>query len=303
MQSKPQQPSSDHHYIPIFLLKNWVDERGKLLRYRRNGAGQVVSKRLAPKSVCRERHLYLTEGLPPEHAQQVEMLFMQLVDSEAAKVHELMLVGDVRDLTNQQCSDWGRFVMSLWFRTPLDVHGLRGAVDLLFSPRARGTIIDADPNIEMPPEAASHLQMEVIRRVIDDPERGTEFINMKWAIATVKNVREFYVSDWPLCLPDGGWLGQSDSYVTLPLAPDRLFVAAKSRAKLNAIVGLSDRELIMRQNRSTVRHADSFVGAQTKQGAKFIENNFATGDRHSIARAIGSRYRAALNQSLAGSTA
>jgi hypothetical protein len=220
----------------------------------------------------------------------MEKGFMQIVDNEAAKVHALMMKGEVRDLTDAQCCDWARFIMSLWFRTPLDVRGLRSAVDRLVSPAARGTLLDANPEIEMPPETASHLQMKIIRHVIDDAERGAALINMEWAIAPVNNSRELFISDWPMCMPENvAWLGAPDSYVTLPLGPDRMFLAAGSRTKLDEIARLPDRELIMRQNRSSVRSADKFVGAKTSQGCDFVTGNFGRGDRYSISRSIDSR--------------
>src|SRR3546814_1631212 len=41
-----------------------------------------------------------------------------------------------------------------------------------------------------------------------------------------------------------------------------------------------ERELITRQNRSTVGHAQAFVGARTRQAGDFIRANFGLRSRH-----------------------
>lgn len=64
---------------------------------------------------------------------------------------------------------------------------------------------------------------------------------------------------------------------------------------MDEIAALPPRDLITWQNRSVVQHASSFVGARTGQGAKFMEKNFGTRRRHSIAGVIRQKYSAALN--------
>jgi len=290
MQSKPQNPPSRHHFIPQFLLAEWTDGDA-LLRYWRNRLGEIECSPASPKSVCVERDLYKTIGFPPEHAQQMETLFMQVVDDGAAKVHAQLLSGEIASLSDAQCSDWGRFVMSLWFRTPLDMRGLRDAVSALASPQGGKAMVNGD-HVQLPPVAVSALQMEILRTVIDDAERGRAFINMDWRVITTTNRREFFVSDWPLDVPVSfAWLGDRSSYVTVPIAPDKLFVAAGSRALGDRIAALPERELITRQNQSTVGHAQNFVGARRPQAADFIRANFGGRARHSVTGSIAEQYK------------
>ena len=290
MQSKPQNPPSRHHFIPEFLLKAWKDG-DMLLRYWRNRIGQIECKPASPKSVCFEDNLYKTVGFPPEHAQQMETLFMQVIDDAAAKVHAKLLEGRINELSDLQCSDWGRFVMSLWFRTPLDMRGLKEAVGALISPEGGKALLGIDQPVDLPPEAVSALQMEILRTVIDDAERGRSFINMDWRVITTTNRREFWVSDWPLDVPTSfAWLGDRSSYVTLPIAPNKLFVAAGSRSLADRIAALPERELILRQNRSTVGHAQNFVGAKSPDAGDFIRQNFGGRVRHSITGSIAEKY-------------
>ena len=216
---------------------------------------------------------------------------MQVIDDAAAKVHALLLDGKVNSLSDAQCSDWGRFVMSLWFRTPLDMRGMKDAVGALASAEAAKSVLRGDDGA-LPPEAVSALQMEVLRLVIDDADRGRAFINMDWRIIKTNNRRELFVSDWPLDVPVSfAWLGSASSYVTLPIGPETLFVAAGSTTLANRIVSLPERELITRQNRSTVGHAQAFVGARTRQAGDFIRANFGLRSRHSVTQSTADKYK------------
>ena len=97
---------------------------------------------------------------------------------------------------------------------------------------------------------------------------------------------------WPLDVPVSvAWLGSASSYVSLPIGPDTLFVAAGSPTLANRIVSLPERELIMRQNRSTVGHAQTFVGARSNQHGDFICANFGARSRHSMTQSIADRYK------------
>lgn len=139
--------------------------------------------------------------------------------------------------------------------------------------------------------------MKFLRYVIDDRERGESLINMDWRVRRMSNRRQLWVSDWPLDIPkDYAWLGHPLSFVTLPIAPDALFVAAGSRAMGDRIASLTEREIISRQNRATVGHAQGFVGAQLPDGADFIRKHFGDLPRYSVTEETASSYRGAKNR-------
>lgn len=171
------------------------------------------------------------------------------------------------------------------------MRGLKDAVGALASAEAAKSVLRGEDGA-LPPEAVSALQMEVLRMVIDDADRGAAFINMDWRVLRTNNRRELFVSDWPLDVPVSfAWLGSASSYVSLPIGPDTLFVAAGSPTLANRIVSLPERELIMRQNRSTVGHAQTFVGARTHQAGDFIRANFGLRSRHSVTQSIADKYK------------
>lgn len=292
MQSKIQNPPWRHHFIPQFLLEEWTTG-GELLRYYRDWRGDVQCEPKSTKGVCFGRDLYKTEGFPPEHAQQMETIFMQWIDNAAANVHARLLRGEVDALSDQECTEWARFIMSLIFRTPLDIRGLREAVAIQ-AERAR-PLMEADgEGEELPPVAVQDLQMKILRYVIDDRERGSTLVNMHWRVVKTSNPRELWISDWPLDVPSkAAWLGDPSSYIGLPIAPDVWFVAAGTKSLADQLMARPQRELILTQNRATVGHAQNFVGAKTPKAAEFIKANFGGLPRFSVTQSMADKYRAA----------
>lgn len=291
MQSKPQQPPTKHHFVPEFLLKEWKNSEGKIWRYFRNDRGEIDCKALAPAGMGYQPGLYATEGLPPEHKQQVETKFMEPLDTAAARVHQHLLDGQFHELTDEERSRWASLVMSLWFRTPGEVNGIREAVEAAYEGHVAKTALDMASSVELPSAARNQLAMEVMMRAIDDGDRGGELINMDWDVIEIDRSREFFISDSPLSRPDGfARLGASASCVGLPIAPTKLFVAADSRSVIAAIKKLPPRELVLGQNRATVGQAEHFVGTTARSADKFIRETFGTGERTSLVRNIAENF-------------
>lgn len=292
VQRRPQNPPSRHHFIPEFLLKQWASPSGELLRYRRDERGKVRRKPASPKSVCFGWDLYETTGFPPEHAQQMETLFMGPLDDRAAKAHALLVDGRLNDLSDEALCDWARFVMSIWFRTPSDVEALHEAVISLTDREVSKRELGVEPPAELPPVALKQLQMSVIRNAIDDEQRGSTLINMHWAVVKISPPWEFFISDWPFDMSIVHPLsGHRSAYLTMPLSPCHLFVASRSRGMARQMALLPQRELAARQNRAAVGHAELFVGASQARGANFIERQFGQEGRPSLVRPIAEKYR------------
>ena len=293
MQSKPQQPSNRHHYVPEFLLKQWKNSDGAIWRYFRNGRGAIDCRAQAPAGMGYQPGLYATDGLPPEHRQQVESKFMAPLDTEASRVHQLLLGGRVRALTDEQCSRWAGLMMSLWFRTPSEVEGIRTAVHALYQRHLASTALNPDGPTELPEAALNSLAMDAMMESIEDSRRDTELINMHWDVIEVGGSRELFISDSPLSQPTSfARLGAPGSYLALPISPTKLFVAARSPTLVAGMRKLPQRELVARQNRAAVSQAEHFVGTRSRSADKFIRENFGTSERFSLIGSIVEKYRA-----------
>ena len=293
MQSKPQQPPNKHHYVPEFLLKEWRNAQGSVWRHFRNARGVIDCKAQAPGGMGYQPGLYAIDGLPLEHKQQVETKFMEPLDTAANRVHQLLLAGHVSALTDEQHSRWAGLIMSLWFRTPAEVEGIRSAVDALYERHLKQTALDPEGPIELPNASLNQLAMDVLMQSIDNGERGGELINMHWDVIEIDGPRELCISDSPLAQPTNyARLGTPASYIGLAISPTKLFVAAKSPTFIGMLRTLPQRELVARQNRAAVSQAEHFVGTRCRTTDKFIRENFGTAERLSLTRGIAEKYRA-----------
>lgn len=292
-QSKPQGPPNKHHFVPEFLLKRWKGPDGSICRYFRNAVGEIDCKPASPGGMGYGQGLYSTEGLRPEHKQQVETLFMQPLDTEADRVHQRLLDGEVGALSDEQRCRWAGLIMSLWFRTPGEVAGIRAAVEALYDSGIGRSLPGSDELIELPDTVRNELAMQVMMRAIDDGDRGRELINMHWDVIEIDRSREFFISDSPLSQPSSfARLGAPASYIAMPISPTKLFIAANSPTLSGAMRKLPQRELVARQNRAAVGQAEHFVGATSRAADKFIRATFGTTEPVSLTRNIAAKYRA-----------
>jgi Protein of unknown function (DUF4238) len=84
----------NHHYSPIFYLKQWTGTDNRLCVYQKLG-GRILARRKFPAGTGYERDLYRVEGLPENWAQAVESKFMHMVDTDAKHALEKILRGDL----------------------------------------------------------------------------------------------------------------------------------------------------------------------------------------------------------------
>src|SRR5262245_61693076 len=84
----------DHHFIPVFYLKQWANVDGKLIEYSRPYDGRLVSKPVGPRATGFQRDLYAFQDCPPEVAQYLESVFLKRADAQASGALAKLLAGD-----------------------------------------------------------------------------------------------------------------------------------------------------------------------------------------------------------------
>ena len=298
-------PPAKHHYIPRFQLAQWAVANGKLWRFLQPRPGKIVSKLVAPAEIGYEKDLYITAGLPPDRAQQFEQHFMSRLGDQAAEAHQLILAGKLRTLTRKQRSAWSRFIMSQWFRTPQGLGYFKQAMaHILAAPdesiHARYREIRKEGYPErfeelvamMNPDFADQASLDVLRKMIDDPKNGLRLNNMPCLVIETKESHEFLISDAALQQGSAG-IFADQGFMTLPIAPRKLFVAATNADVVRSIKGLPSRDLIARHNRAVVRHASIFVGATDLSQDAFITANFGADEQQTLVKGLADKYRGA----------
>ena len=108
----------NHHYVPVFYLKQWRAADGKVIRYYRPRK-EVFASSIAPENTGYEPHLYALEGFPDDQKQWIEKYYMgPAVDDPAAKALQMLLASKLASVTGEMKADWTRFLMSLGLRDP-----------------------------------------------------------------------------------------------------------------------------------------------------------------------------------------
>lgn len=283
----PANPPRRHHYAPVFYLRRWTDADGFLEQFSRPGARDVKARRVAPAATGYQDDLYAMPGLPEHLVQQVEQTFMQEVDSQAAEVLAALESGPVA-WTSASRSAWTRFIQSLQLRTPADVAGIkqRTLQDWGVSiPKIQETYESmrriGDPATfeefmsSSDPLLVERAGLKVLTVLIDAPEMGEFINNMTWEVFDLRNARlNLLTSDRPLEQVYG--LGDPRAFLTVPIGPRHLFVAARRRETINAIARASPTDVVRKRNRATVCYAREFVWAADRSQALFIDKHFAS---------------------------
>jgi len=115
-----------HHYVPVFLQKEWQSPPDDKLSCFQWVQGQFLHNRYKAKSVAKQEGLYKLEGVQPGLENTVERDFLGPdVDGPAAVAHQVILERGARTLSAQGRVDWSRFLISLLLRTPDQVETIR----------------------------------------------------------------------------------------------------------------------------------------------------------------------------------
>lgn len=235
----------DHHYLPVFYLSRWAGDDGCVCRFQRIHAGVVKAKRIVPKGTAFEPRLYEMSGLPPERAQAMETYFMAKLDTLAAEALALLEAGlPEQEWTSGPRSAWSRFVLTQMLRTPEDIAQLKSsvredwskAVPRLEAAYAAGRTAGMPETVgeylrQLDEGDTDHFALKIARTLMNHPKVGQLINNMHWHVITVpEDVAPLVTSDRPV------WttitLTAPDAFISMPIGPRRLFLAAKQPSTL-----------------------------------------------------------------------
>ncbi|KPH09112.1 DUF4238 domain-containing protein [Rhizobium acidisoli] len=294
-------PSHDHHFVPVFYLENWADPHtGKVTEFKKRYNG-VLPRLTAPKGTGYKKFLYDSDD---GSAVSLEASFMMPADTHAAEASRLMLASRVKiDWTQRQRSGWSRFMMGMLLRHPEDVAELARLVDDDWTNLSQ-TMQDRyyqyrEP--EMPSTAEEwweqnrsefreKARLKWHRDLIDHKGIGRRLNSMSWNVANVTDSKHILLtSDRPVII--NGAISDRDVSIMVPLSPTKLFIAVRDEKTLAQITGESPTQLVARVNRQVVANARSFVFGSDARYGEFIKKHFATSNESSLMQKLAEKRR------------
>nr|WP_280952640.1 DUF4238 domain-containing protein [Neorhizobium alkalisoli] len=294
--SLPQPDKSNapgvHHYIPIFYTKRWACGHPRMLtRFTRWPSGNFAVDRKAPKGVGWERDGYSFDGFTGDQAAAIELELMKPKDHRASQMlRRLEQRGSSGPWSSEERYDWTWFIVSLLVRGPEDVRSAKANISREWAiPNQRmearyQDVIREFPGFAAPPSLRDYiasmdenygyrLGMKIMADMTDHHAISSLIANMHWGVRAVDEGRQLLTSDRPVRLEFP--LRSEKSFLTLPIGPRLLFLAAKSLRGLNRLLNSDLRVLVERNNRKVVRQARQFAFAADDSERNWVSKHLA----------------------------
>lgn len=264
-----------HHYVPVFLLKQWGSSEAPGTRFCWRH-GRVVPEPKGPRQVCFEEHLYSFDAGNGEFDVAVERDYWgPEVDDPAARVLPKLVTLGAAALTDAERCVWSRFLVGQMIRVPGSVRHIRsrGAEiwtrDVNSAPsEPEGMPEGASDEDELAPrylawarrfrpESPNDLGVLTIPALVESPALNARCLASTWEVRAVpKSPVRLLIGDAPLI-----YLGQLDSdfLLILPIGPAHVFCAYTSSGAREYLARISDLGLVRLVNRESCERAVKWV--------------------------------------------
>jgi hypothetical protein len=277
----------NHHYIPVFYLRQWCDAAGKVTRYYRPNV-EVVASPITPENTGYEPHLYTLDGYPADQKQWIEKHYMgPAVDDPASKALQTLLAADIPNLTAEKKIGWTRFLMSLSLRDPDAVAkanaDMRQALTIKLCQSREW--YDANKTSADPATFAEWVESNIpsmlekggtlhLPNFIDNADIGTVILHMSWFTFDLEGGGlTLLTGDRPLIRTHG--LKDRHCIVLLPLSPRLVFVATNAPETDRGLLRAKREKLVTDINARIVAQARRYVYGATTHHLRFVENRLA----------------------------
>lgn len=250
-----------HHYLPEFYLARWTTN-GELWRFLRPRGPDfdLHAKRVAPKAIGFQPNLYAyPRPADPRDRQTIEADFLQQIDSKGAAAIRRLEMG--KAATPNDKAHVVQFLLSLIHRTP-------GRIEFLQTELRDRLPKDLNPE-RLPDEFFRHSALEVFTDLVASDVMISELVRFYVFFVTVgDNQHRLMTSDRPIIISDG--LHHDQSFVMLPLSPDKLLILAKKSSVPEAFASQPTAKLITAINDAVVVQAETLAIGNKISDRRFI---------------------------------
>jgi hypothetical protein len=277
----------DHHFIPEFYLKQWIEAADGKLEQFSNPYDKVVARRLSPDATGYQTDLYAFPELPPEQAQFLESKYFQYADDMGYKALDAHLTGRTAPWPAELVSAWSRFLVGVHLRHPDAMPELRAGAKAVWDSSGGDSQVQyekikkaSDPPTfddyiaKTNPLIPYQVQLNMIIKALDNTEVCQHINKMSFAIIDVSKAQfPLLTSDRPVEIHA---LREHKGIVSMPISPTKLFVAANDESTFEALRHSTADTVVSHINEFVVSRARRYVWACNRSMRPFIEKHFGT---------------------------
>lgn len=273
-----------HHFLPVFYLKRWCGDDGRLVEFSVPFKTEVKPKRVHPKGTGYIDKLYAVEGLSGHVSHAVEKSFLSPVDSRASSVLKA-LVGKV-EIGPKDRKSWSHFVMTLLMRTPAEILLLKDIIRRIDAEISRSLFdmfsrhVPADYHSLLSEsfgeykESTLSRSVDYILRVMSSDDIIDRIARMEWDLFDLSAaLNELLTSDRPIVVVRNDRTA-GNTVIALPVGPRELFVAATSRSLIRELRKIGPRRVAEAMNMDVVAGANRLVYGSSDRQLTFVQNRF-----------------------------
>lgn len=255
-----------HHYVPVFYLREWAGEDGRLAEFSRPTGEEVKSRPTGPKGTGYVRGLYRFDGATEEAAEAFERLFFGQVDTKAKQALDIHLGRSPARWEGDSRTAWSRFLIGMLYRNPERIASLRTYIeDIALDNYEVGRQEYEEKAPSGSPPYLDYLVRKIAFDALDwtttimnNEKIGFHLNHMRWAVRDVSDCGiKLFTSDRPVLMTNG--LTGQRAHLVMPINPTKAFIACNSQEMERELLSHSSTVFAKGCNRNILRFAQKYA--------------------------------------------
>ena len=229
------------HYIPQFLLRQFVDAEGKLHVFDKRESKQFLTTNV--RNVAAEKALYDLR-MPSGQTASLEAFLSRREGAAAVVVDRIVKEGQVGFLCESQRQDMARFAAIQLVRGPAHK---RVATDMVAQMRARLIecgIPEREFEEQLPPMNDDAAKRSLHRMVLTADDLVPHFLNKAWILLESVEDHPFWISDAPLTVHRSGGPDPFIGNMGVALRGAQIYMPLSPRFALNFLCKSVENEIL-----------------------------------------------------------
>lgn len=265
----------NHHYVPQFYLSHWADPDGRIPNYRWLNRKVIHGHIPSTKGTGFEPDLYAREHVPEEDRHKVETHFFSILDNKAALLHARFAKREAFDPTAEERTTWAMFLAAANARTPDVIAKIKKSTTEALREKLNDNPEEVEERLgykppftlvewveQNAPDRIANFGLHMLIKHLTRPDHIQRFMDMVWTVHEPQaRHKELLTCDRPL------WYFENPEHpqftMMMTLSPKTVFIASKTNALAEKMVGMPPMRLVRRINESVFNRANERVYGRT----------------------------------------